>query len=371
MSYKEDLAGYHLKRLKRYIDSIPEYYQNIATLTSADTYLHFIARGGSEFICEPAGIMSFKRGRHPDGIILDDPLKDPESKMMDTTQLDKIKRVFLEEIEQMPKSEMHIFGTPQDRSDMFAHIEERMPDYHAKRYPAIQDLSRKKVLWEQAFPYERLEKIRVSIGEKAFNKEFMCRPIRQEESFFKPDLLDRICKPKLKNYPLTVKPKFRDFCYAGFDIGKKSHPSHLAVVTGDRKGRVVQVHSKWMDGWDYKDQIEYLRRAIEMFRIERTYYDDTRSEFEGFREKEELPDGMRGLVMGSKVQWEMASNLDAYASRGDLWLLGEPRQKRQLLNVDNDLKAAASEEGHSDCFWSLAMALMAYRKGNAQLVWEV
>lgn len=371
MSYKEDLAGYHLKRLKRYLDAIPEYYPRCTQLTSAETFLHYIAKGGNEFICEPAGIMSFKRGRHPHGIILDDPLKDPESKMMDTGQLDKIKRIFLEEIEQMPKEEMHIFGTPQDRADMFGHIHDKMPDYFYKEYPAIQNYERKEVLWVEGFPYERLMKIRNSIGEKAFVKEFMCRPARQEESFIRPEVLDRICKRRLKNYNLIRPVKFNNFCYGGMDIGKKTHPSHLCILANNRHGKLVQVHSKWMDGWDYKDQIAYCEKVIKHFKVEWLYFDNTRAEFEGFKEQNTLPSAMKGLVMTSKSNWELASKLDALITADKIMLLDEPRQKRQMLNVDNDLKAPANEEGHADCFWSLVMAIRAFQKGNATVVWEV
>ena len=76
---------------------------------------------------------------------------------------------------------------------------------------------------------------------------------------------------------------------AGFDIGKKTHPSHLAVFgvvkalvrekVDDKESLVwkdvlVQLCSKYMDGWDYTDQIEYLKKAIFHFKIDKLFYDN-------------------------------------------------------------------------------------------------
>jgi len=369
LAYREDLAAYQLKRLKRYIDYLPEYFGDFERLTIAETYVH-MGWKKKQFIIEPEGILAFKRGRHPDGVIADDILKDPQARL-DISQLKKVEQAFLEEIEPMPKHELHVFGTPQDKEDLFAKLKQ-MESYKCFQFPAIKSESKKEVLWESKFSFERLQQIRKDIGDKAFNKEYMCRPVRQEEAFLKADKIEAISKLK-KNFPVIgAEPyKFRDYCYGGLDIGKKSHPSHLFVMGVDRKKRLAQVHSKWMDGWDYKDQIEYCRQAIRVFNIERIYFDNTRAEFEGFMENETLPDEMKPLVMGSKVQWEMASALDAIITQNRLLLLNEGRQKRQLLAVDNDLKAAANSEGHGDCFWSLCMAVKAFTKGENPLVWEV
>lgn len=368
MSYLEENAGYQLRWLKRYISFIP-FFEKYRNLTLANSILHY-AIDGREFICAPCGVLAFKRGQHPRILICDDILKDPKEKKMNPAVITEINRIFAEEVESMPTEELHVFGTPQSNGDLFAKLEKN-PIYNFRRYPAEKDPKNKIALWPEAFDWEKLKQIEKNIGRKAYNKEFLCMPVRGEEGFFNSRVLDSICYKRLKNYELLKKLKLRELCVAGLDIGKKTHPSHLTVMALDRKERLVQVHDKWFDGWDYKDQIEYCRRAIDIFGIELLLYDDTRAEFEGFKESGTLPDEMRGLPMTGKLLWEMASLLDSRVTGGKIMLLNIPRSKGQLLNVDNDLKAPETDEGHADNFWSLMLAVKAFEEGSSELVREL
>jgi hypothetical protein len=368
MGYKDELAGYHLKKLKRYISALPQLFGDYQNLTEAEAVLRY-AKNGREFICEPSGILSFNRGRHPDELLCDDILRDPEIRL-DITQLKKIETSFFEEVEQMPKNKLHLFGTPQDRNDLFSTLEQRAV-YNVKRYPAILNYETKEVLWPEKFPFEKLMEIKSTIGEKAFNKEFLCRPVRSEEGFFREETLDKIIKKRLKNYGLHKSLKLNEWTCAGFDIGKKTHPSHLAIFGIDRKKRLVQIHSHWFDNIDYINQIEYLRQAIKIFNISTLYFDHTRSEFEGFREQGELPSQMRGIIFTAKSKFEMASELDRLVAQEKILLLPDERQKRQLLNVDNNLQAVETNEGHGDCFYSICLAALAYKKGSRRMIYEI
>lgn len=368
MSYLEDNAGYQLRWLKRYLAFIP-FFEQYRNLTLANSIMHYSIEG-REFICAPCGILAFKRGQHPRVLVCDDILKDPKEKKMNPAVITEINRIFAEEVESMPTEELHVFGTPQSNGDLFAKLEKN-PAYNFKRYPAEKDPKRQIALWPEVFPWEKLKQTEASIGRKAYNKEYLCMPVRGEEGFFTSRILDEICKGRLRRYELLKKLKLREMTFAGLDIGKKTHPSHLTVLAVDRKGRLVQVHDKWFDGWDYQDQIEYCRRAIDIFGIEKLLYDDTRAEFEGFKEAGTLPDVMEGLPMTGKLLWEMASALDARVTAKKLWLLNIPRSKGQLLNVDNDLKAPETDEGHADNFSSLMLAVRAYDSGSSELVREV
>lgn len=368
MSYLEDGAGYQLRWLKRYLSFIP-FFDNYRELTLANSIIHYSIKG-REFMCAPSGILTFKRGQHPRILICDDVLKDPKEKKMNPAIIGEINRIFAEEVESMPTEELHVFGTPQSNGDLFSKLEKN-PSYNTKRYPAEKNPSTLEALWPEVFPWEKLKEIEANIGGKAYNKEYLCMPVRGEEGFFKLKVLDSICKPRLRNYELLNEVKLRELTYGGLDIGKKTHPSHLTVLGVDRKGRLVQLHDKWMDGWDYKDQIEYCRQAIKIFNMEKLLYDDTRAEFEGFRESQTLPDEMEGFVMTGKSVWELASGLDSKVTQGKLWLLNIPRSKSQLMNVDNDLKAPETDEGHSDNFQSLSLAVKAYEQGSSPLVREL
>ena len=80
---------------------------------------------------------------------------------------------------------------------------------------------------------------------------------------------------------------------------------------------------------------------------------------------------MAGVEFTSKNKFAMATAFDRLLTQGNIQLLNDPRQKRQLLNVDNDLQALETEEGHGDCFFSICLAIKAFMKGRRQMVYEL
>jgi len=359
LSYLPDGAIYQIKRLKRYIKELPECFDGFVESTDAESKVHY-TYAGKAFVVDPAGMLSFKRGQHPDGIIADDILRDPEKKL-DITSLEKLDRIFVEEVMQMPKAELHVFGTPQDENDLFSKLEQ-MKEFKCGEFPALR--ADGTALWAEEWDVPRLLARRDSIGDKAFQKEFQCRAVRSLDGFIDPVKYDALTWTRLKNRKVNEVLRLNEWTYAGFDIGKKQHPSHLWVLAVDRKKRLVQVHSQFMDGWDYIDQIEYLRKAIKNFKIAKMIYDDTRAEFESFNEAGTLPSEMEGLAFTAKNKYTMSTEVDSIITKGDIRFLDDRRQRRQILSVDNDLKAVATEEGHGDCFFSLCLAVKAYREGQ-------
>lgn len=368
MSYTSDLGAYHTKRLKRYIHALPELFGECRNLTDSESILYY-SRKGRYFYCEPIGVLTFQRGKHPTGMILDDILKDPQVKL-DISQLEKITKTFFEEIEQMPKEELHIVGTPQDQEDLFAKLE-GIEIYDCKRYDAEIN-SEKGIAWWQNNPEFNWASLKIkeqTIGHKAYMKEFRCTPVRGMEGFIGLNELNAIIKRKLKNYDLIrdVKLNKRDVI-AGFDIGKKTHPSHLCVLT-ERNRELVQIHSKFMDGWNYIDQIAYLQEAIKKFGIDKLYYDNTRAEFEITFEAGDLPSEMEGIAFTAKTKFGMATELDKVITNKKIQLLADERQKRQILTVDCDLQAPETDDGHGDAFFSLCLAVLAWSDNKGQIAW--
>ncbi len=368
MSFTSDLAAYHTKRIKRYIRALPELFGNYRNLTDSESILYYQNEEGRVFHCEPVGIMTFQRGKHPNGIICDDILRDPQIKL-DITQLEKIAKAFFEEIEQMPKEELHLVGTPQDQEDLLSQLESK-PGYNCVRLDAIVDAEKHITLWPGLFSWEELEARRLRIGDKAFMKEFRCMPVRGTEGYISFSELRNIICQRLKNYDILRPPKLKERnVVAGFDIGKKTHPSHLCVLA-ESKNKLIQIFSKFMDGWNYQEQIEFLEQAIRAFKIDKLYYDNTRSEFELAHEGGSLPGEMEGVSFTAKTKFAMATELDKIITAKKLLLLPDERQKRQILTVDCDLKAPETNEGHGDAFFSLCLAVRAWADTKGELIWE-
>ena len=371
-SFTLDMAQDHLKKCNRYIEANYYFEKEFIKTSNADSIVHYRRRGGFVFYFEPAGIKTFKRGKHPRHVICDDILRDPEVKL-DITQIQKITVTFKEQIIPMPKKggTIHLMGTPQDQEDLFAELERR-PEFFSTSCPAVINEAEKRVLWPNYWTFERLMEFKDTMGEKAFNKEFACLPTRSADGYFQTVEYDGSIKKRLKNYDFYTmpKPKFKDeWCYAGMDLGKKAHPSHLAIFA-TRKGRLYQVLSMFMDGWNYCDQLDYVRSAIKYFKVARLDFDNTRAEFEGFYEAGELPEEMQGLVFNAKNKFTMAAEFDKLVAQKRIYLLSDDRQRRQILSVDNDLNAIATKDGHGDAFFSVCLAIRAAVYGQGIAVSE-
>ena len=363
LSYSQDLAQYHLKKLKQYLSANP-WFAALESLTDAESILRYRApelpgtAARPEISVEPAGIFTFKRGRHPHGVIADDILRDPE-KRLDLTQIAKITRIFKDEVISMPKEGgwLHVVGTPQDTEDLFAELR-GLKAFDVAEYPAMVDEARRVALWPQMFPFERLEEIRdLEIGRKSFLKEYQCHPTREVSGYFDAEELDRIIDPALT--PLDpFEPITGRIFVGGQDLGKKSHPSHL-VIFEEVGEELVQRLSRWFDRTDYTEQVEHLRAYDRLYGLAGFCYDDTRQELESFKEKQELPACATGVALTAKEQHELGARFGNRVRCQRIRLLPDPRQRRSLLSVDDNLDAPVTADGHGDAFWSVALAVKA------------
>lgn len=370
-SYKMELARYHIARIKRFMQIIPE-FKDVQWLSDSDSAISCRwPKTKLRLDIVPAGIKGFKRGPHPDGAIFDDILKDPTQRKLNVEELKTIRNVFFEECFSLPKEGgfIHVWGTSQDPSDLFHEIKDS-GKFHSTCEPAIINEAEKKVLWPEKMGYERLCEIRDTIKQMAFNKEYQCAPVRGEEGYFKESEINMCCPVAIKEWEevqeilIPVKDT-QNQVFGGFDIGKKRNPSHLALfelVDGMLEQRV----SMWMDNWDYIDQVDKLRELGVSYNVDKLPYDNTRGEFESFKEAGTLPEFMEPISMSGKKNGEIASGFEQRVrnkvqgqTSPTIKFLPDARQKRQILAVDNQLHAPDTAEGHGDSFWSCGLACYA------------
>ena len=189
---------------------------------------------------------------------------------------------------------------------------------------------------------------------KTFNKEYQCSPVRSEDTYFTLEEIENRESKNLKDMWNTP-GKVKGLCFAGLDIGKKRNPSHLAVYSVEGN-KITQVHQKWMDGWQYGRQINYINKAAKRFKIVKGFYDNTRGEFEGFAEKREIERAWRPMVLTAKQKFIIAAALEKMIGDDNFHMLENDRQKEMIVCVDNNLKAPDTGQGHGDSFFSNAMA---------------
>ena len=322
---------------------------------------------------DPKSLLSFKRGIHPDWLAVDDPFQDPDNKLEPTSVL-KINDVFKKQILDMPKvgGELHVVGTPQTPQDFFFDTTV-MRRFSVVVQPAIISEAERIARWPEYMPFEELLERREERGAKVFNQEYICNT---EDAWLEEvDVLAAVNQELPNRSVFTKHTNLTGDISAGFDIGKKRNPSHLAIYE-TKEGTSTQLHSMWMDGWDYTNgtgeydpnhptQFEYLLMAKESFGIDRLLYDATRGEFDAIADAGKMPPEFEPVLFTKKRMVGMASTLSDRMTQHTIQMLDDQRQQTQLLAVNNNLQAIETPQGHGDSFWSTAMAIPDKEEGVA------
>ena len=370
-SYKQKLSEYHVRKIKKSMLEM-DCFKGIKWNSPADTIIDCTWPGTKiNLRIVPYGFKGAKCGIHPHGIYCDDILKDPTQRKLNVNELQELGRVFAEEVLSMPKEGgfLHCWGTSQDPTDLFNENRKR-PNFFCTIDKAIQKINgKRKALWESLLPLNRLDEIRAEIHDTAFNKEYMCSPVRGEEGYFHDEEIECCINEKLKPVNLLTYESEHEI-YGGLDIGKKRHPSHL-VLYEVIDGVMYQIANKWMDGWGYVEQVEFLQ-GLDNLNIICVCYDSTRGEYDVYEELGTLPEWLRGVNFSVKSKTKMAVQLEnkirAKGKPTINFIKDDGRQKRQILAVDNDLHAVETPEGHGDSFWSNALACKAVQDGSGDYI---
>lgn len=355
-SYKESMAAYHTAKIKTAISCNP-YFEDIIDLKGqAESVLSYSWDGRKKLTVTPRGLLEFKRGIHCHDVYVDDPFQDPESKLV-PTKITKINTVMKTQILDMYQNECHIAGTAQTNHDFFFD-KDFTSRFSVKILPAMVDRVRRIALWPEWMNFTELEAKEKERGQKVFNQEYLCSPVYSENAYIEKEKLYSVVKPDNRNYTFDEWRKKDRGDYdriGGWDLGKKNHPAHF-VVYEKRNGKRIQIHDKWFDHVDYKDQMAYIMEAIECFGMYKVFYDCTRGELEMMEENGTLAGEFEGVHFTFKGKHAMAAAFDQAIGAKEIELLDIPRSLNQILIVNNDLQAPTTPEGHGDSFWSNSMS---------------
>ncbi len=371
-SYKDTMSSYHLAKIKTAIACNPWFNGVIDLKTQAEGVISYSWDGDKRYTVAPKGMLEFKRGIHCPDIFVDDVLQDPENKLV-PTKITRINDVMKSQIMDMAQDELHVVGTAQTNQDFFFD-KAFTARFSVRILPAEKDSQNHIALWPEWMDWEELKAKERERGPKFYNQEYLVRPVYSENAFIEKKKLDEVINPQLKNYSVfewaqlreaRKKAKQRDDydSVAGYDLGKKAHPSHFVIfekrpvkIDGKEVMKRIQVHSKWFDQVDYQDQLAYIRQAIETFGVYRCYFDGTRGELEMMQESGELPPEMESVHFTVKSKHSMAAAIDKSISQKTIEFLNDDRQTNQMLMVTNDLQAPETPEGHGDSFWSIGLS---------------
>jgi len=359
LSYSDTMARYHISEINKTVQRNPILMDWLkAKNTRAEFQFRYTLNNKPVEILH-GGLFSFKRGMHVNGaLIADDILRDPENPLQ-LGEMNKIEDHFMTETMFIPNrnTPVIVLGTPMLPDDILAKLQ-RDPRFISRVLPALDPTPTRRVLMPELYSEDWLL-AQQSARPKSFASEFLLQPSFQTESYFNREDISKCEDSSLRIFSPHKKYEKNpnEQLFAGFDVGKKRHPSHLVIFS--REGDVLkQINQTWLDGWNYTDQIEFLNEVARNFQLEKGYIDNTRGELED-RGLEQV---WHPMAFSAKSKHTMAQILEKLVHGGNFKLLKDERQTQQIISVNNDLKAPVTPMGHGDAFFSIAMA--------AQAAWE-
>ena len=257
LSYSDQMARYHLAEINKAVGRNPQLKEWMVNRSPrADFSFRYYINNNPMEIAH-GGLFSFKRGMHVNGaLIADDVLRDPDNPL-NLGQIHKVEDHFLTESMFIPLKGVPVIvlGTPMLPGDLLTKLQED-DRFVSRVLPALDPVPGRRVLMPELYNEEWLLQ-QQKARPKAFASEFLLVPHLSTESYFENEDIDKCEAPSLVNH--SPNKKYGDDetyqLFAGFDVGKKRHPSHLVIFR--RNGSIIeQIHQSWLDGWNYSDQIE-------------------------------------------------------------------------------------------------------------------
>lgn len=375
-SYKEDLAGLHIREVKRMVADNPYFEELIDLKSRADSIGEFTWDRKHVISIRPRGIISATRGLKGNLLVCDDILSDPAQPILPNLIFkvnDLFKSVILESIK--PGGEIHVVGSPISRVDLYFDPELRH-EFAFMGTPSIIDKGTKqeRSAWPEFISLEELKAKERSRGPRVFEREFQISPYYSEDSFFKKDyLMKNVVNSNLSNADIRTGYITDKKVIAGFDIGKKRHPSLLTVFElAGTKAKMI--HFKFMDKWAYfsgKDefdpshptQLEYLKEAIKAFNIDELYYDNTRGELEAAKDQGLIPPSMLPIVSTHRIKEANATAFDKSVMNREMEIMNDERLLTSITQVTKELFAIEDKYGnHGEGFTSIALCFNGINK---------
>ncbi len=391
IAYKKPLAEEHMEKLKRAIAVNPytRFWRDnnpLARSVIDYTVTFNEQQEDGEYIdwraqADPEGIMAASRGRHPKIVICDDILSD-FANPLESTEIEHINQIFEYVVMSLPPVDgtLGVVGTPQSPNDILHKLQDN-PQFFTAKFPAIRDSEQRATAWPEMFDFVRLEKIKNQVGDNAFEVEYQLYPRELANSFLSMEKLKACVGENLARLqdPLEAgapqhwhNPEGWPF-YGAMDVGKAVHPSHIVFFIESPDGWLLQAYEKWLDGADYNEQVRIINRLIEYFNPVRFYFDSTRSELED----RNLSKRAQGINFRKNIKASMATLLESRVNNSynisvlrqdtgpGIIFFGpkDSRQIRSMLQVNKELEASESRDGHGDGFWSTALAVYARDQG--------
>ena len=358
LSYSDGMAQYHVSEINKAVRRNPQLVEWMDDKSPQADFSFRWQQGTRQLDIPHGGLFSFKRGLHVNaGLIADDILRDPDNPL-NLGQLNKIEEHFMTESMFIPVkgAPVIVIGTPMAPSDILAKLQDD-ERFISRVLPALDPEPGRRVLMPELYD-EKFLLTQQKANPRSFASEMLLTPYLSTSSYFSDTDMKKIEDRGLRSLNPNrdhSKDIDSDFTVAGFDIGKKRHPSHL-VIYKSVGGQLEQIHQSFLDGWSYTEQIQFLNKVAKNFDVDKAYIDNTRGELE----ERGLDSVWTPLYFTAKNKRTMAQVWEKYVYAEKMSMIADDRQRSQITCVDNELRAPETPMGHGDAFFSNAMAVLAF-----------
>ena len=258
-----------------------------------------------------------------------------------------------------------LVGTPQAYDDILYQLSDN-EEWMWLTYPAVKNWETQETQWPEKYDFNRLMRIQKSIKKPAFAVEYQLVPVTVTDQFLTREDLAPVVDAEIALWDLTEEfPNIHHLgVYAGLDIGKMVHPSHVVVFLELPNKSLVPLYQSFLDHMTYPRQVRLLNLLAKRFKL-RGYYDRTNNVLED----RGLSRQWTGFQFNKRLKGNLATLLEKriFAEDDDpgITLPGDERYLNQITAVRKDLTAPSTPEGHGDSFWSTALAVQAAEDGPA------
>ncbi len=166
-----------------------------------------------------------------------------------------------------PKGKIVLISTPESPVDLMARLNKPGLDYIHKTYPAIIEVDgKRKAIWPLRFSLEKLDKLKIELGENYYEKNFMCNPKAEEENaIFTYKMIEDCFDPKRK---MTFATEGGNI-YLGIDLAVSAGPRadfDCFIVVENVDGVIVLKHGEVHKGWSIKSKINRILELTETYK---------------------------------------------------------------------------------------------------------
>jgi len=261
------------------------------------------------------------------------------------------------------KGHICVISTPASELDLTMQLIENK-QYWAEVYPAEDEAGN--ILWPSVFSRKDLDRIRDEIGEYAYNREYLCKPLPIGTPLYPPELVKKALNMKLKLYQYEKGIKIKDNCIymigCDFAISGSKQAAWSAFIAVEKNYDTNKIIIKEMirkKGYDTKVQATIIEKLTRKWHGRQIWIDSStfgQTYLQNLRKEKGLPVVAKNFDRNTRT--DLLINLRNAMDKG--WLvIPFNKEDQNTMELSGQLKkellsmaADSTEKTHQTTFKS-------------------